>query len=112
MKTPDGQIRKASVKATDAANDMALVQVIGADGTNSLPCGSARSLGEGIATFGYPHLDMLANTGNFTLGNVTALAGVTTTRAFTRSPRPFSPATPVALCSTTSATSQASFSRS
>lgn len=76
VKTPDGQIRKASVKATDAANDMALVQVIGADGHKFAPLRLGARLGEGIATFGYPHLDMLANTGNFTLGNVTALAGV------------------------------------
>ncbi len=76
VKTPDGQIRKASVKATDAANDMALLQVSGADGHRFAPLRLGARLGEGIATFGYPHLDMLANTGNFTLGNVTALAGV------------------------------------
>jgi S1-C subfamily serine protease len=76
VKTPDGQIRKASVKATDAANDMALIQVTGAEGHKFAPLRLGARLGEGIATFGYPHLDMLANTGNFTLGNVTALAGV------------------------------------
>ena len=76
VKTPDGQIRKASVKASDAANDMALVQVTGAEGHKFAPLRLGARLGEGIATFGYPHLDMLANTGNFTLGNVTALAGV------------------------------------
>ncbi|WP_353184469.1 serine protease [Bosea sp. (in: a-proteobacteria)] len=32
--------------------------------------------GEGIAAFGFPHTDLLATTGNFTLGNVTALAGL------------------------------------
>lgn len=76
VKTPDGQIRKASVQATDGANDMALIQVIGAEGHKFAPLRLGARLGEGIATFGYPHLDMLANTGNFTLGNVTALAGV------------------------------------
>ena len=76
VKTPDGQIRKASVKASDAANDLALVQVTGAEGHKFAPLRLGARLGEGIATFGYPHLDMLANTGNFTLGNVTALAGV------------------------------------
>lgn len=76
VKTPDGQIRKASVKATDAANDLALLQVSGGEGHKFAPLRLGARLGEGIATFGYPHLDMLANTGNFTLGNVTALAGV------------------------------------
>lgn len=76
VKTPDGQIRKASVKATDAANDMALIQVSGAEGHKFAQLRLGARLGEDIATFGYPHLDMLANTGNFTLGNVTALAGI------------------------------------
>ncbi|MCJ2135126.1 serine protease [Methylobacterium sp. J-026] len=76
VKTPDGQIRKAAVRATDAANDMALIQVTGAEGHKFPPLRLGARLGEGIATFGYPHLDLLANTGNFTLGNVTALAGV------------------------------------
>ena len=29
-----------------------------------------------MAAFGYPHVDLLATTGNFTQGNVTALAGM------------------------------------
>jgi S1-C subfamily serine protease len=33
-------------------------------------------LGEFVAAFGYPHAEMLASSGNFTLGNVTALAGI------------------------------------
>jgi serine protease Do len=33
-------------------------------------------LGESVAAFGYPHADVLASSGNFTLGNVTALAGI------------------------------------
>ncbi|MDQ0449833.1 serine protease [Methylobacterium aerolatum] len=76
VKTPDGQIRKAGIKATDAANDLALLQVTGGAGHKFAPLRLSARLGEGIATFGYPHLDMLANTGNFTLGNVTALAGI------------------------------------
>ena len=33
-------------------------------------------LGESVAVFGYPLAQILASSGNFTLGNVTALAGV------------------------------------
>jgi len=76
VKTPDGQIRKADVNATDAANDLAVLQVVGAQGSKFGSLRLGARLGEGIATFGYPHVDVLANSGNFTLGNVTALAGL------------------------------------
>ncbi|MFX4941208.1 serine protease, partial [Acinetobacter baumannii] len=33
-------------------------------------------LGEGVAVFGYPLSGMLSTSGNFTLGNVTALSGL------------------------------------
>jgi serine protease Do len=33
-------------------------------------------LGESVAAFGYPHADILSTSGNFTQGNVTALAGM------------------------------------
>ena len=33
-------------------------------------------LGEYVVAFGYPHADILASSGNFTQGNVTALAGM------------------------------------
>lgn len=76
VKTPDGQVRRATVTATDAANDMSIVQVQGAQGHRFATLRYGARLGEGIATFGYPHADLLAGTGNFTLGNVTALAGI------------------------------------
>lgn len=37
---------------------------------------AASRLGESVAAFGYPHADILATSGNFTQGNVTALAGI------------------------------------
>jgi len=33
-------------------------------------------IGEPVATYGFPHIGMLATTGNFTLGNVTATSGL------------------------------------
>ena len=33
-------------------------------------------LGEGVAAFGFPHSDILSTSGNFTLGNITALNGI------------------------------------
>lgn len=73
---PDGAVGiPAEVLARDAINDLAVLKVaIAADKT--LPIRASVRLGEGIAAFGFPHSDLLATTGNFTLGNVTALAGL------------------------------------
>ncbi|MFV3492931.1 trypsin-like peptidase domain-containing protein, partial [Mycobacterium tuberculosis] len=57
------------------ANDLAVLKVAG-PAERSLPLRPSIRLGEGIAAFGFPHSDLLATTGNFTLGNVTALAGL------------------------------------
>jgi len=37
---------------------------------------SGSRLGEYVVAFGYPHADLLSTSGNFTQGNVTALAGM------------------------------------
>ncbi|QFU16561.1 S1 family peptidase [Microvirga thermotolerans] len=67
--------RTATVLARDKANDLALLKV------EQTPPAVAElrfglRLGEPVAVFGYPLSDVLARTGNFTLGNVTALAGL------------------------------------
>lgn len=73
---PDGATAvSAEVLARDAVNDLAVLKVAGpVEKTLSLRSGVR--LGEGIAAFGFPHSDLLATTGNFTIGNVTALAGL------------------------------------
>jgi len=61
--------------AHDAANDLALIKVE----THPTAFASLRSgvrLGEGVAAFGFPLAGLLATSGNFTLGNVTAVAGL------------------------------------
>jgi hypothetical protein len=63
------------VVAKDTANDLALIE------SDVVPTGIAgfRSgvrLGEAVAAFGYPLAGVLATSGNFTLGNVTALTGL------------------------------------
>lgn len=75
VKTPDGTVDSARVLNRDASNDLALLK------TDIASKKAARvrigvRLGEGIAAFGYPHADMLSTSGNFTLGNVTALTGM------------------------------------
>ncbi|POR49333.1 S1C family serine protease [Bosea psychrotolerans] len=73
---PDGAIAvPAQLLARDAVNDLAVLKVPGPV-ERSLPVRSSVRLGEGIAAFGFPHSELLATTGNFTLGNVTALAGL------------------------------------
>ncbi len=61
--------------AKDSSNDLALIQT--KDQPSSVPPlrGSVR-LGEQVAVYGFPLSGILASTGNFTLGNVTATAGL------------------------------------
>jgi serine protease Do len=63
------------IMAHDTANDLALIKVA----THTTAYASLRSgvrLGEGVAAFGFPLAGLLATSGNFTLGNVTAVAGL------------------------------------
>jgi S1-C subfamily serine protease len=60
--------------ARDVANDLALLKVeAGSDHVGTLRAGV--KIGEEIAAFGYPLQGMLSTGGNFTIGNVSALAG-------------------------------------
>lgn len=73
---PDGAVAvSARVIARDVANDLAVLQVAGPV-ERTLALRPSVRLGEGIAAFGFPHSNLLATTGNFALGNVTALAGL------------------------------------
>jgi S1-C subfamily serine protease len=73
--TPNASNVSAHIVSRDSANDLALLKV------SYRPASFARlrtnvRLGEGIAVFGFPLVGFLATSGNFTLGNVTALAGI------------------------------------
>ena len=64
-----------SVIGQDAANDLAIIR------TSLQPTSHARirtgiRLGEDVAAFGFPLRGLLSTSGNFTLGNVTALTGL------------------------------------
>lgn len=75
IKTSEGTVESAKLLNADVANDLALLK---------LPLAPKKAakirigvrLGEGVAAFGYPHADLLSTSGNFTLGNVTALTGM------------------------------------
>jgi serine protease Do len=67
--------RTATLLASDKHNDLALLKIEqAAPAVAELRFGIR--LGEPIAVFGYPLSSILATSGNFTLGNVTALAGM------------------------------------
>lgn len=66
---------QARLVARDATNDLALLK---ADASlQKVPqLRTAMRLGENVAAFGYPLSGLLSTSGNFTLGNVTALTGL------------------------------------
>jgi serine protease Do len=73
--TGQGNFADARVIARDTTNDLALLKVE----VYSQRVASLRfpvRLGESVEAFGYPLTQLLATTGNFATGNVTALAGV------------------------------------
>jgi S1-C subfamily serine protease len=65
----------ARVMAQDRTNDLALLKTTMAPSRFAAFRTSVR-LGEGVAVFGYPFAGVLSTSGNFTLGNITALAGL------------------------------------
>lgn len=74
--TPSGRESvSAKLIAKDATNDLALIKAEVEPEAIALIRSNAK-LGESIAVFGYPLADVLSRNGNFTLGNITALAGL------------------------------------
>jgi S1-C subfamily serine protease len=66
---------EARAIARDTTNDLALLSTTLKPSRVAAPRFTLR-LGESVAAFGYPHADILSTSGNFTQGNVTALAGM------------------------------------
>lgn len=83
-------VREASVLAEDPTNDLALLRVEGDTGAYASVRVETR-LGEAVAAFGYPLSQVLASGGNFTLGNVTALAGLRNDTRFIQISAPVQP---------------------
>jgi S1-C subfamily serine protease len=75
VRVDGGDVAEGRVLTQDKANDLALLR------TNLKPTKVAAfrigiRLGEAVAAFGYPLNTLLSSSGNFTLGNVTALSGL------------------------------------
>lgn len=75
VKTSQGDTVSATVAAKDAANDLAVLTTTLAPKTTAAIRSGVR-LGESVAAFGFPLADVLASSGNFTPGAVTALSGL------------------------------------
>jgi S1-C subfamily serine protease len=73
--TGQGNYSVAHLLARDTTNDLALLKV-DASPTRVAALRYAVRLGENVEAFGYPLSQLLATSGNFTTGNVTALAGI------------------------------------
>lgn len=74
VRQPGQTSLRARLVAADAANDLAVLATDFPQKT--VPPLSIRArLGESVYVYGYPQSSILASTGNFTIGNVTAMAG-------------------------------------
>lgn len=74
--TGEGNFVDARIVAKDTTNDLALLRVDVRPAHIASLRSAAVRLGENVEAFGYPLSQVLATSGNFTTGNVTALAGV------------------------------------
>ena len=75
VKVDDGSVGKAMRVATDTENDLALLKLAKVP-ARVAPIRVGGRLGEGVEAFGFPHSDLLSSSGNFTLGNITAMSGL------------------------------------
>ena len=75
VKADDGSVNKATRVATDTENDLALLKLAKV-AARVAPIRVGGRLGEGVEAFGFPHSDLLSSSGNFTLGNITAMSGL------------------------------------
>lgn len=70
-----GVAEEVKLLATDKRNDLALIKTSLKPATVP-PLRTKARVGESIAVFGFPLAGLLATSGNFTLGNITANAGL------------------------------------
>lgn len=90
IRRPNSTPQQAALVADDPTNDLALLRVDSDTGSHASLRVETR-LGEAVAVFGYPLSSVLASGGNFTLGNVTALAGLRNDTRFIQISAPVQP---------------------
>ncbi len=87
---PERASHAATIYAQDNSNDLAILHT----DMKSLAVASFRfqpRLGEAVATYGFPYFGLLSSSGNFTLGNVTALSGMRDDTRFVQMSTPIQP---------------------
>jgi serine protease Do len=75
VRYPERESYVATIYGQDNANDLALLRT----GMSNRSVASFRfqpRLGERVATYGFPYSGLLSSSGNFTLGDITALSGM------------------------------------
>jgi serine protease Do len=70
-----GKTATGTVSARDASNDLALIRT-DLKQTRQTAWRQGARLGEAVAAFGFPLATVLSSSGNFTMGHITALAGL------------------------------------
>jgi S1-C subfamily serine protease len=89
IKLPSDETYSARVMARDVANDLALLKTHASSAPAKIRL-SAR-LGERVFAFGFPLSTLLASSGNFTEGSVTAVAGIRDDSRFLQISAPVQP---------------------
>lgn len=90
VSTGKQESRSGRVIARDVTNDLALVSTEYKPAQFASFKRSAR-LGEEVAAFGFPLATVLSSSGNFTLGNITALSGLSDDTRFAQVSTPVQP---------------------
>jgi S1-C subfamily serine protease len=90
LQQPGGLSQSGRVVATDVKNDLAVIVAnVKPPAVAALLAGVR--LGENIAVFGFPPMDRLSTTGNFTIGYVSSLAGLKDNTAVIQISAPIQP---------------------
>ena len=94
-----GATAVAKIIARDARNDLALLGT-GLAARKTAAFRTSIRLGEAVEAFGYPLTEVLAKSGNFTLGNVSALVGLGEDSRYLQISAPVQPGNSGGPCST------------
>jgi serine protease Do len=90
LRYPEQGSYRATLMGQDSTNDLALLHTDTASGSVA-SFGFQPRLGESVAAYGFPYSDLLSPSGNFTLGNVTALSGMRDDTRFLQMSAPVQP---------------------
>jgi TPR repeat protein len=91
VRHPDESLSPAKLLASARADDLALLKVDKVEAVAPFRSGRELRQGEQVVAFGFPLSGVLASSGNLTIGNVTALAGLRNDERFLQTSTPIQP---------------------